>query len=146
MTTKIETKGLVWLVGSVRERANLFIEQELRRVAIKGIVPAHGSVLSFLFKQNEPVAIKEIVDRVGRVKSTVTGMIHTLEQHGYIEKFQSPEDGRVMLVQLTDRGRAIRPQFEKISANLQEKVYGDLPQEDRETVVQLLNTIRKNLG
>jgi DNA-binding MarR family transcriptional regulator len=101
--------------------------------------------LFFLFQQDEPVAMKAIVEKVGRVKSTVTGMIHTLEQHGYVEKFQSLEDGRVMLVQLTERGRAIRPTFKKISQKLQKKVYGDMSADDQQHLVEMLAGVRRNM-
>ncbi|MDZ8117977.1 MarR family winged helix-turn-helix transcriptional regulator [Pontiella agarivorans] len=132
-------------IGRIREHAALFIEQELKKEAIHGILPAHGIVLFFLFQQNHPVAMKEIVEKAGRVKSTVTGMVNTLEHHGYVEKFQSPEDGRVMLVQLTEKGRAIRPAFENISARMLEKLYGDMPQTDREKLIELLSQVLGNL-
>jgi DNA-binding MarR family transcriptional regulator len=145
MTIENQVQGVVGLIGNIRERANLFVEQELRGAQIEGIVPAHGSILYFLFRQDGPVAMKEIVEKVGRVKSTVTGMINTLEQHGYVEKFQSLEDGRVVRVQLTEQGRAIRPVFEKTSKKLQKKIYGDMSREEQETLARLLSQIRNNL-
>ncbi len=145
MTTEKQIQGVIGQVARIRELANLFIEQELRGADIEGVVPAHGSVLFFLFQQDEPVAMKTIVEKVRRVKSTVTGMVNTLEQHGYVEKFQSLEDGRVMLVQLTEQGRAIRPAFEKISKKLQKQVYGNMPPEDQEKLVELLAEVRRNM-
>jgi DNA-binding MarR family transcriptional regulator len=145
MKNETKVNGVIGQVARIREQANLFIEQELRRVNVDGILPAHGAVLYFLFQQQEPVAIKEIVEKVGRVKSTVTGMIKTLELYGYLEKAPSPEDGRVMLVQLTGKGRAIRPQFEAVSARLQEKVYGDMAAADRQLLAGLLERILANL-
>ena len=112
---------------------------------IEGILPAHGPILYFLFGRNGPVAMKEIVERVGRVKSTVTGMINTLEQHGYVEKFRSPEDGRVMLVQLTEKGKSIRPEVDKVSATVIEKTYGTMPEKERTQLVVLLAKLEKNL-
>jgi DNA-binding MarR family transcriptional regulator len=145
MTTENQIKGVIGQIARIREQVNLIIEKELRNADISGVLPAHGSILYFLFKQSAPVAMKEVVEQVGRVKSTVTGMINTLEQHGYVEKFQSLEDGRVMLVQLTEKGRTIRPDFEKISKKLQKKVVGDMPSDDRETLVRLLMQVAANL-
>lgn len=145
MTTKGQVNGIVGQISRIREQANLFIERELRGIQIEGILPAHGSILYFLFQQDKPVAMKEIVEKVGRVKSTVTGMIHTLEQYGYVEKFQSPEDGRVMLVQLTEQGSSLRGPVSKISDSLLEKVYGDMMPEERESLAGLLERVRRNL-
>jgi DNA-binding MarR family transcriptional regulator len=50
-----------------------------------------------------------------------------------------------MLVQLTEKGRTIRPDFEKISKKLQKKVVGDMPSDDRETLVRLLMQVAANL-
>ena len=133
-------------IGRIRERAALFIERELQNEEIHGILTAHGIILFYLFQQTQPVPMKEIVEKTGRVKSTVTGMVNTLEQHGYVEKKQSPEDGRVILVQLTKKGRAIRPAFENISTRLLAKIFGDMPDDDRETLVQLLAQVGMNLG
>ncbi|VGO17635.1 hypothetical protein PDESU_06236 [Pontiella desulfatans] len=145
MTTRNPINGIIGQVARIREQANLLIEQELRNVNIAGILPAHGSILYFLFQQNEPVAMKEIVEKVGRVKSTVTGMVNTLEHYGYIEKFPSAEDGRVILVQLTEKGLAIRPEIEAISAKLIDQTYGDMPQADRTKLADLLARILDNL-
>ncbi len=145
MIEEAQIKGIVGQIARIREQANLFIERELARLNIKGILPAHGSILYFLFKQNEPVAMKVLVEETGRVKSTITGMVNTLEQYGYVEKFQSSVDGRVMLVKLTDKGKSIEKPFLDISEKLQNKVYGDMPQEDRETLIRLLMQVCQNL-
>lgn len=145
MNTKSQVNGIIGLVARIREQANLLIEQELRNVNIAGILPAHGSILYFLFGRSSPVAMKEIVEKVGRVKSTVTGMVNTLEQYGYVEKFQSPDDGRVMLVQLTEKGKSIRPEVDMISETVIEKTYGTMPAADREKLVELLAQIERNL-
>jgi DNA-binding MarR family transcriptional regulator len=145
MVTKPHINGIMAQIGRIREHAALFIEQELKKEAIHGILPAHGIVLFFLFQQQHPVAMKEIVEKASRVKSTVTGMVNTLEHHGYVEKFQSPEDGRVMLVQLTEKGRGIQPAFENISTRMLEKLYGDMPQADQEKLIELLTQVLINL-
>ncbi|WP_372806161.1 MarR family winged helix-turn-helix transcriptional regulator [Pontiella sp.] len=146
MTTKPHINGIMAQIGRIRERAALFIERELQNEEIHGILSAHGIIFFYLFQQQQPVPMKEIVEKTGRVKSTVTGMINTLEQHGYVEKKQSPEDRRVILVQLTEKGRSIRPAFENISTRLLEKIFGDMPDGDRETLVQLLSQVGMNLG
>lgn len=111
---RADTRGVVGQIARIREQANLLIEEELRGSSMTGLLPAHGSVLNYLFEQRGPVAIKEVVKRVGRVKSTVTGMLNTLEQHGYVRKTPSDTDRRVILVELTEKGRALKPNFDRI--------------------------------
>lgn len=141
----LDMQSIVGQVARIRELANAIIERELARRGLEGLQPAHGSVLAFLFRQQQPVPIKEIVERVGRVKSTVTGMVNTLERYGYVCKTPSAEDGRVVYVELTKKGDSLRSEFEAISQTLLAAVYGKMPRRDRETLVRLLSGVEENL-
>ena len=140
-----DMQGIVGRVARIRELANAFIERELENRGLEGLQPAHGSVLAFLFGQHKPVPVKEIVERVGRVKSTVTGMVNTLERHGYVRKTPSAEDGRVVYVELTKKGDALRADFDAISETLLDAVYGNMPHRERQMLVQLLSRVEGNL-
>ena len=142
---KAHPRGVVGQIARIRELSNLLIERELEARRIQGLQPAHGSVFAFLFQRTEPVPIKEIVEHVGRVKSTVTGMINTLERHGYVRKTPSQEDARVVYVELTKKGLSLKPDFDEISDALLKKVYGKMPRSARETLAQGLAQIRQNL-
>jgi len=141
----MDTGGIVGLIARIRERANLLIEAELKARKARGIVPAHGAVLAVLFGQDGPVPIKAIVARVGRVKSTVTGMLYTLERWGYIRKTTCETDNRVTYVTLTDKGRAFREAFDAISEKLLRTVYGRMPERERRTLMKTLLRIEQNL-
>ena len=141
-----DPKGIAATVARIRERANLVIERELRARGVVGIVPAHGPVLKLLLEQDTPVPIKAVVEDVGRVKSTVTVMIQTLERHGYLRKLPCEADNRATLVELTAAGRALRDDFEAISSKLLDRVYGDMPLADRERLIALLDQVERNLG
>ena len=141
----MNTEGIIAQIARIRESANALIEAELRKRSIKGIVPAHGAVLQFLFQQSKPVPIKAVVEKVGRVKSTVTVMINNLERHGYVQKLPCDSDSRVTLVQLTPAGRKLRKDFDQISKTLMDKVYGDMKKKDRQVLVDLLDVIENNL-
>ena len=109
---KMNTEGIIAQIARIREAANNLITSELQNRSIKGIVPAHGPVLIFLFRQKKPVPIKSVVDEVGRVKSTVTVMINTLERHGYIKKMPCETDSRIAMIELTEKGRKLRKDFD----------------------------------
>ena len=141
----MNTEGIIAQIARIRESANALIETELRKRSIKGIVPAHGAVLMFLFHQNKPVPIKAVVEKVGRVKSTVTVMINTLERHGYLRKLSCETDNRVTLVELTPAGRKLRKDFDQISKVLLDKVYGSMKKKDRELLVSRLDVIKNNM-
>lgn len=141
-----DVRGIVGQIARIREKANALIESELKDRRIKGIVPAHGPVLAFLLRQNEPVPIKAVAESVRRVKSTMTVTIGTLEKHGYLRKLPCETDSRVTYVELTAKGRRLRKDFEEISRALMDKVYGDMSENDREQLIRQLDAIEANLS
>lgn len=140
-----DLKGIVGQLSRIRELANRFIEGELAHRGVVGILPAHGAVLNFLFAQPGPVPIKELVRHTGRVKSTVTQVVAGLERSGYLTKAASAEDSRVILVALTEAGRQLQDQFVEISDALEARVYGDMPLETRQQLVNSLSILEGNL-
>lgn len=143
--TSNDPHGIIARIARIRETANLFIENELHARGISGIVPAHGTVLYFLFRQQEPVPIKSLVQEAGRVKSTVTGIVNTLERHGYLVKQCCDRDARSVRIALTDKGWALRKDFEEISAKLLSRVFGDMAEDDRQHLMELLGVMEGNL-
>ena len=141
----MNTEKIITQLARIREQANILIEQELKNRGIKGIVPAHGAVLAFLFKQTRAVPLKAVVEDSGRVKSTITVMLTNLERHGYLQKIPSSKDGRVMLVELTDKGWQLKPVFVEISAVLLDAVYGSMDYTERDILVTLLDRLDHNL-
>lgn len=138
-------QGVVGQIARVHELANGWLERELENRELEGLQPAHGTVLAFLFQQKTPVPIKDIVERVRRVKSTVTGMVSTLERYSYVQKTPSPEDGRVVYVELTAKGLALRADFDRISKDLIKTVYGKMSGADRKALVRLLAQVEENI-
>lgn len=139
-------QGIVQQIAQVRELANAVIDDELASLGIEGIAPAHGGVLAFLFRQPAPVPIKDLVAFTGRAKSTVTGIVQTLERHGYLERSGDPEDSRVCSIILSQKGRALQGDFRAVTERLLAAVYGAMPQRDRETLVRLLGEVEQNLA
>lgn len=138
--------GIIARIARIREAANLLLEKELRSRGMTGIVPAHGTVLYFLFCQEEPVPIKSLVRQSGRVKSTVTGIVNTLERHGYLCKQECAQDARSVRIGLTDKGWALKKDFDEITEILQGRVFGNMPESDRQRLMELLAVIEGNLS
>jgi DNA-binding MarR family transcriptional regulator len=137
--------GIAGQIARIREKIHALVEKELRHRGMKGIVPAHGAVLAFLFREAKPVPIKAVVENVRRVKSTVTVMIDTLEKHGYIRRLPCEADSRITYVELTPKGRGLQKDFEEISQVLLGRLYGEMGEKDRDRLVKQLDVIEGNL-
>lgn len=139
------SKGIVDLVSKVREASNRFIQEELNRYGIKGIVPAHGQLLFPLFLAGGALPLGGIVKSSGRAKSTITGMADTLEKKGYIQRHVSGMDKRSVLVELTDKGKALEMPFFLVSEKLLDVIFRDISSETRRIITEGLAKIESNL-
>jgi DNA-binding MarR family transcriptional regulator len=58
-----------------------------------------------LLSRRDRRPMKELAARLRVEPSTATRAVQRLEKEGLVERFASPEDGRVVLVRITDEGR-----------------------------------------
>lgn len=137
--------GAVERIARIHELSRLLIERDLAGHGISGVLPAHGGVLAFLFRQSGPVPIKDLVAFTGRAKSTVTGVVQTLERQGYLARSVDPADRRIWAVRLTSEGRALQARFEEISRHLVGTVLAGLTRHDQDTLIDLLVQLENNL-
>ncbi|MBM6386053.1 MAG: MarR family transcriptional regulator [Paenibacillus sp.] len=125
------------LIARIRDHVNKRIVQELEQHDVTGIVPSHGDILMFLYREDS-LSIKTLAERVHRTQPTVTVLVNKLEKLGYVERSKSAEDSRVTLIRLTEQGRQLKPIFEQVSETIQEMVYGGMTDEQAEQLESLL--------
>ena len=72
----------------------------------QGIKPRDMSVLRFLSEHTD-VTVSRVQHYIHHSPSTTSTMIAKLEKDGYVTRTRSQSDNRVVLVALTDKGRAL---------------------------------------
>ena len=135
----------IFLISKIREKAKKFILADLAQHGITKLAPSHGDILACLY-QWERVTMKEISDSIHRTKPTVTVLVNKLAELGLVKKFQTAEDSRVIYVELTEQGKALQKLFEKVSADLVQKVFQNMEQEEMKKLEISLQKILDNLG
>jgi DNA-binding MarR family transcriptional regulator len=84
-----------------------------------------------------------VAEEAGVSKATLSGVLTTLEKRGLLQRTRSPQDGRLVLVDLTPTGRRlIMRLFPKINAQ-EQVVTGLLPRGSKEDTAQLLRLLVK---
>lgn len=132
-------------MARIREQVDHFLEQRLRERSIEGVLPAHGAVLVQLFGAQAPVPVRELVRLSRRAKSTVSGMLTVLVRGGWVRRLPDARDARAQRVELTEQGRGLRGDFEAISRELQELVFADFTDRERELLATLLERVERNV-
>lgn len=136
-------KDIISLISKVRENANSFIIAQMEAWGIKGLVTSHGDILCELF-ENDKLSMKDLTERIGRDKSTVTVLVDKLLKQGYVEKARDDEDNRIVFVTLTEKGKELKPMFETISKELIATAYNEISQEEKERLIETLTKIKNN--
>jgi len=140
----MNTNDVIRLISAVRHRANELIVNELAKAGIKNIVPSHGYILFNLFKK-DGLAMKEITQKIGKRKNTVTVLIDKLVLHGYIRKEADADDRRRTRIYLSQKGKSFEHVFNGISKKLLDAVYKGFSEEEKRTLMKLLEKIENNL-
>lgn len=124
-------------------QANRFLTFKLKERGLDGIAPSHGDILMQLFARGE-LPMQELACAIGRDPSTVTALVKKLAAAGYVRTRKGAEDRRATIVSLTGRGRALRGEFEAVSAALLEVQARGIDAGDMETARRVLAAVRDN--
>ncbi len=76
---------------------------------------------------------------------TVTNMVKSLEQNGFIYRKRDVQDARIMRIFLTDKGRALEKPVEYKWREQQEKLLQSISSEDRLILRQLMQQMERNI-
>ena len=132
------------IIAHLRNCNNSFIMAKLAEEGISELVPSHGAILVSLY-ENGPQPMKTICERVNRDKSTMTVLVRKLEALDYIRREPDENDNRSTIIHLTEKGTAFRSIFERISAELCEKIWGDTPESEKEVLSRQLAEMARRL-
>ncbi|WP_339272745.1 MarR family winged helix-turn-helix transcriptional regulator [Paenibacillus sp. FSL W8-0426] len=76
---------------------------------------------------------------------TVTNMVKSLEQNGFIYRKRDLKDARIMRIFLTEKGRALEKPVEMKWREQQEKLLQSISAEDRLVLRQLMQKMESNI-
>ncbi|MBR0484789.1 MAG: MarR family transcriptional regulator [Oscillospiraceae bacterium] len=96
-------------------------------------------IAMMVFWEVKKINVKELGSRLYLDSGTLTPLLKSLEEKGYVRRYRSKEDERVLLVEITSSGKALREQ----ALSVPEKMKGctKLTKEEAVTLHQLLYKI-----
>lgn len=139
----MKTDHVIALIARVRDRSYAFIINELYKRKITGLVPSHGAILDILF-QKEKATMKELAEKIGRDKSTVTTLVNKLIAAGYVLKEKDLYDNRITHLCLTSKGKSLQPDFDEISDKLIATAFSGFTQKEKEETVKGMEKMLSN--
>ncbi len=92
--------------------------------------------------EQDGIPVGEICGRLMLDSGTLSPLLKKMQQEGYIVRTRSPEDDRVVLVRLTEKGKAMQEKAKDVPAGVGACI--DLPPEKAQELDTLLNELLEN--
>jgi len=120
-----------------------FPRPKLKQSSIDGLTRSEYELLVMLVMSlgddKKAFTVTEISNLLQITPAGVTHLINPLEEAGYIERLQAPNDRRIVLIGLTDKGTKVA---ESLISEVQEQLIGlinHLGEEDSKTLIRLMS-------
>jgi DNA-binding MarR family transcriptional regulator len=95
-----------------------------------------------LFQGEKYLTVKGISAKLNVTKSRVTKLIDGLSKKGLVSKIDDPADGRITLISLTPKGKALSDQIEGFQERLYQEILLQIDAQERNEILSHLGTLR----
>jgi DNA-binding MarR family transcriptional regulator len=106
-----------------------------------GIPMSQAMVLQTLQANPEGRRMSEIAEALGVAQSTATRLVEPLAREMRVERRPAPDDGRVVVICLTDKGRHAAAELGRLSQRWSEGILQRIPRGEQEAVIRALETV-----
>jgi len=111
---------LIFLISKVFQKLIINLQKSFLESEIE-VTPIQVMLLFFL-QQNNGLSLTQISQGLMLENPTITGLIDRLEKSGYVKRSDHPNDRRVYLVHLTEKGNKVAKKALPIVKKLNEKI------------------------
>lgn len=116
------------------------LDQRLRPL---GLSQGKWRTLIHLSQGGNKLTQKEIAERMGIEEPTLAGLLDRLQEDGWIERRESPNDRRCKIVHLQRRSKAVLDEIFDTAHGLRHELIEDVPADDLEACIRVLTQIRE---
>lgn len=149
METFEPRRGLGHFIGRVRAQLLAAIDADLARDAHLGpleVTAAQVIVVLNLAGKESATCAAELCKGISYDAGAMTRMLDRLEAKGLVRRTRSPEDRRLVNLELTDAGKAAYPRLREISMRVLNRSLRDFSKDEARTLETLLQRMARNVG
>jgi MarR family transcriptional regulator for hemolysin len=95
---------------------------------------------------NEGISQAQLAGLLDMEPITVSRHVDRMEAAGLVERTPDPQDRRVRLLNLTDKGRALLPKMKKLALGIMDEAQEGLSEREREILLNCLERVVFNLA
>jgi DNA-binding MarR family transcriptional regulator len=127
---------LIFLISKVCQKLIINLQESFSESGLE-VTPVQVGLLFFLQK-NDGSSLTQISQGLMLENPTVTGLIDRLEKSGYVKRSDHPNDRRVYLVYLTEKGKKVANKALPIVKKLNEEIKEGYSKEEIESFKKVL--------
>lgn len=125
------------LVAGIIQLGNLMTKRLAPLFEKANVTPQQWAVLAAI--GNEPANLAAVARKLSVSKQNMTGMASRLEQLGFVERSDDPDDLRSSRVQLTRRGRALIEKLAPVYEEWRKTLGHGLPERELQMLTRTIN-------
>lgn len=127
-------------------KAYLAMHRKVNTCFLEFGLSADSFTILFTLDEYGAMAQKELVERIFSDANTVSAMLNRLESSGLVLRKRSIHDGRVRLVEITEKGRSIKNQMWDKSQPIRDKFNQLFDTNEQADVSDYLTRIEKEMN
>jgi len=127
---------LIFLISKVCQKLIINLQKAFSEGGVE-VTPIQVMLLFFLQK-NDGLSLTQISQGLMLENPTITGLIDRLEKSGYVKRSDHPNDRRVYLVNITEKGNRVAKKALPIIKKLNEQIKEGYSKEEIENFKKVL--------
>jgi DNA-binding MarR family transcriptional regulator len=142
-------RGLGQLIGRARAQLLALLDAELARDELLRpleVTSAQFIVIVNLAGRESATSASELCKGISYDAGAMTRMLDRLEAKGLVRRTRSPDDRRLVNLELTEAGKAAYPRLRQISMQVMNRSLRDFTQDEAKTLQNLLQRLANNVG
>lgn len=106
----------------------------------------HGWILGFLYgNRNRKIYQRDLENRFGIAKSTVTNILKLMEKKGYVTRVEDADDARLKQLRLTKLGEDTQQETMRVLDEINKGMEDGITDDEKEVFYTILDKLRKNM-
>ena len=130
---------------ALNKMSQLYRAEKARRLAELSLHPGQDVLLWLLAQEPGGLTVSELAARLGVEPPTATRSLARLGGGGWFRREPVPHDRRQVRIVVTDAGRALLPEIERVWADLAELALGPVPAAHRDAALRVLEEANDRL-
>lgn len=133
-----------FIVSQIKQTQGRIFEKLLKCHGIDDFNGPQGRILYVLWQQDN-LPISELGSRTSLAKTSLTTMLDRMEERGYIQRNNAPNDRRQILITLTDKARSLNRKYDEVTAHMNQIFYEGFSDEEIKAFDNKLQHVLENL-